>query len=73
MMNIEKTIEALRSNRMDVYHVRTAADAKALALSMIPEGSTCVNGGSVTLAETGIIDSSSTEKGSYISTLVQNG
>ena len=31
MMNIEKTIEALRSNRMDVYHVRTAEEAKALA------------------------------------------
>jgi L-lactate utilization protein LutB len=57
MMNIEKTIEALKSNRMDVYHVRTAEEAKALALSMIPEGSICVNGGSVTLAETGIIDS----------------
>ena len=56
MMNIEKTIEALKSNRMDVHYVRTAEEAKALALSMIPEGSTCVNGGSVTLAETGIID-----------------
>ncbi|MBQ2989639.1 MAG: lactate utilization protein [Clostridia bacterium] len=56
MMNLEKTIEALKSNRMDVHYVRTAEEAKALALSMIPEGSTCVSGGSVTLAETGIID-----------------
>jgi hypothetical protein len=56
MINIEKTIEALKSNRMDVYHVHTADEAKALALSMIPEGSTCVNGGSVTLAEIGMID-----------------
>ena len=56
MINIEKTIEALKSNRMDVHYVRTAEEAKALALSMIPEGSICVNGGSVTLAETGIID-----------------
>ena len=56
MMNLEKTIEALKSNRMDVYYVHTAEEAKALVLSMIPEGSTCVSGGSVTLAETGIID-----------------
>ena len=56
MMNIEKTIEALKANRMEVYYVQTPEEAKALALSMIPEGSSCANGGSVTLAQTGIID-----------------
>ena len=56
MMNIEKTIEALRSNRMEVHHVHTAEEAKALALSMIPEGASIASGGSVTLAEAGIID-----------------
>lgn len=70
MMNIEKTIEALKSNRMDVYHVRTAEEAKTLALSMIPEGSTCVNGGSVTLAETGIIDALKNGNYNYVDRMI---
>lgn len=56
MMNIEKTMDALRANRMDAYYVETPEEAKALALSLIPEGAVCASGGSVTLAETGIID-----------------
>ena len=66
MMNLEKTIEALKSNRMDVHYVQTAEEAKALALSMIPEGATCVNGGSVTLSETGIIDAIKNGNYNYI-------
>ena len=66
-MNIEKTIEALRSNRMDVYYVHTAEEAKELALSLIPEGSSCASGGSVTLAETGIIEA--LKNGSFYSTM----
>ena len=70
MMNIEKTIEALRSNRMDVYRVSTAEEAKTLALSLIPEGSTCVSGGSVTLAETGIIDAIKNGNYNYIDRMI---
>lgn len=70
MMNIEKTIEALKSNRMDVHYVRTAEEAKALALSMIPEGSICVNGGSVTLAETGIIDALKNGNYNYVDRMI---
>lgn len=49
-------MDALRANRMDAYYVETPEEAKALALSLIPEGATCASSGSVTLAETGIID-----------------
>ena len=72
MMNIEKTIDALKSNRMDVYYVRTAEEAKELALSMIPEGSTCVNGGSVTLTETGIIDALKNGNYHYVDRMIPN-
>ena len=70
MMNIEKTMEALRSNRMDVHYVKTAEEAKALALSLIPEGSSCASGGSVTLAETGIIDALKNGNYNYIDRMI---
>ena len=69
-MNIEKTIEALRSNRMDVYYVHTAEEAKELALSLIPEGSSCASGGSVTLAETGIIEALKNGNYNYIDRMI---
>lgn len=70
MMNLEKTINALRSNRMDVHYVATAEEAKALALSLIPEGSTCASGGSVTLAQTGIIDALKNGNYTYIDRMI---
>lgn len=51
-----RTIENLRKNRMEGYFVKTAAEAAELVRSLIPEGSVCRVGGSVTLHETGIID-----------------
>ena len=69
-MNIQNTIEALTSNRMDVYDVKTAEEAKALALSLIPEGSSCASGGSVTLAETGIVDALKNGNYNYIDRMI---
>ena len=66
MMNIDKTLDALRAHRMDAYYVETAEEAKALALSLIPEGAVCASGGSVTLAETGIIDALKNGNYTYI-------
>lgn len=66
MMNIEKTIKALKANRMEVYYAETPEEAKEIALSLIPEGSSCANGGSVTLAQTGIIDALKTGNYQYI-------
>lgn len=55
-MNIEKTIENLKNNNMEVFVAENREEARAIALSLIPEGSVCASGGSVTLKECGIID-----------------
>ena len=62
-MNIEKTIKALEKNNMQVHFVADAAEAKAKVLSLIPEGATVANGGSMTLVDTGILDA--VKSGSY--------
>lgn len=41
---IEKTMEALRKNNMDAYYAETAAQARSLALSLIPAGAVCASG-----------------------------
>ena len=55
-MNIALTAENLKKNNMETFVVKTREEALSLALSMIPEGSVCASGGSVTLKECGIID-----------------
>lgn len=53
---MQRTAEALRQNRMDAYCVKTAAEARQLAGQLMPAGATVGCGGSVTLAETGIME-----------------
>lgn len=53
---IGRTMEALRKNRMEAYYVDSAAEAGAQASSLLQEGDKVAVGGSVTLAETGVID-----------------
>ena len=55
MMNIVKTLDALRKNKMDAYFVNTKEEAKALALSLIPEGSSIGKGGSRTVNDIGLL------------------
>jgi L-lactate utilization protein LutB len=55
-VNILKTVENLKKNNMETFVVKNREEARALALSMIPEGSVCASGGSVTLKECGVID-----------------
>ncbi len=55
-VSIEKTMEALRRNKMAVYYAEDRTKAKEIALSLIKKGAVCVSGGSVTLSETGILD-----------------
>lgn len=55
-MNITKTIENLKKNNMETFLVKTKEEAKALALSFIPEGAVCASGGSVTLKECAIVE-----------------
>ncbi len=65
-MRIEKVMDALRKNNMDAYYVKTKEEARALALSLIPEGAVCASGGSVTLVETGIMDALKNSEYTYI-------
>lgn len=58
-----RTMENLQKNRMEAYFVKNSAEAAELVKSLIPEGSVCRVGGSVTLHETGII--SLLENGNY--------
>ena len=66
MMDLEKTMKALRAHNMDTYLAKDKEEAKKIALSLIPEGSSCANGGSVTLTQTGIIDALKTGNYQYI-------
>lgn len=65
-MKIENVLSALRKNKMDAYYVNTKEEAKALALSLIPEGSVCASGGSVTLSEVGLVDALKSGNYTYI-------
>ena len=53
---IQRTMEALRANNMEAYYVKTAAEVRPFVEQMIPEGAVVSNGGSVSLAETGVMD-----------------
>lgn len=55
-ISIDKTIENLRKNNMGAYFCKDEAEAVQLVSDMIKKGDTISSGGSVTLAETGIID-----------------
>ena len=53
---IQRTMEALRANNMEAYYVKTAAEVRPFVEQMIPEGAVVSNGGSVSLAETGVME-----------------
>lgn len=53
-MNLEKTIENLRRNRMNVVIAENKEAVKEILSQMIPDGSSVTHGGSVTLDECGI-------------------
>ena len=52
---INSLMENLKANNMKPYFVNTRDEAKELVLSLISEGDTVANGGSVTLNETGVL------------------
>lgn len=55
-MRLERTVEALRKNRMDACWVKTKEDALQAVRGMLKKGATVSNGGSMTLGECGIIE-----------------
>ncbi len=55
-MNIEKTVENLRKNNMEVHLVKTKAEACEKTRELLQKGATVAVGGSMTLFYCGIID-----------------
>lgn len=55
-MDIKKTIRNLEKSNMDVYFVKTKDEIIPVLKSLIKDGSTVAVGGSVTLADSGVID-----------------
>ena len=53
---LEKTAAALRANRMDACWVKTKAEALEKVRALLTEGAVVTTGGSMTLAECGIMD-----------------
>lgn len=52
----QTVIKGLESRNMTGYYAKTKEEALSLALSLIPEGASVTNGGSVTIAEIGLVD-----------------
>lgn len=54
--NLAKTVlKGMEKRHMESYYCETSEEAKALALSLVPAGSSVSFGGSVTLNETGVL------------------
>ncbi len=53
---ISSIMEKLEKNNMKPYFCSTAEEAKELVMSLIKEGDTVTNGGSVTMKEIGVMD-----------------
>mgnify|MGYP002627305472 CR=1 FL=1 len=56
-------IKGLRSRNMEGYYAATKEEALKTALSLIPEGSSVTNGGTMSMKEIGLVDA--LEKGNY--------
>ncbi len=53
---ISSVMENLENNNMKPYFCQTGEEAKELVMSLIKEGDTVTNGGSVTMKEIGVMD-----------------
>lgn len=53
---ISSLMENLEKNNMKPFYCKTSAEAKELVMSLISEGATVTNGGSVTMKEIGVMD-----------------
>lgn len=53
---LEKARAALEKNQMQVHIVQTSADVVPLVRQLLPVGGTVSNGGSITLAQCGVMD-----------------
>lgn len=53
---VQQVTDALRANNMDAFYVRSISEVVPFVQDLLPAGCTVGCGGSVTLAETGVID-----------------
>lgn len=65
-LQIQRTMNALEANNMEAHYVERAEQVKDFVAQMIPEGATVANGGSATLAATGVLDLLSSGKYNFL-------
>ena len=63
---IERTMENLKVNKMKPYFVETKEEVLPLVKTLLKEGDTVSNGGSVTLKETGVVEELKSGKYNYL-------
>ena len=63
---IEKTMENLRRNRILPFYAETKEDVLPIVRTLLKEGDTVSNGGSVTLKQTGVIDELKSGRYNYL-------
>lgn len=54
-MRINRTVEALRKNKMEAHYIPDTAALLEKLGELMPEGASCSSGGSMTLEETGVM------------------
>ena len=60
----EKVVSALKKRKFDAYYVANSDEARKKALELIPQGSCVSWGGSVSIAECGLLDA--VKSGDYV-------
>ena len=63
---VKKTMENLRRNNIKPFYVETKEEVVPLIKTLVKEGDTVSNGGSVTLKQTGVIDELKSGKYNYL-------
>ena len=66
MKRINKTGENLRKNNMEFYYAETAGDVAGIVETLIKEGDTITNGGTMTMAECGLTQLLNNGKYNYL-------
>ena len=72
-LQIQRTMNALEANNMEAHYVERAEQVKDFVAQMIPEGATVANGGSATLAATGVLDLLSSGKYNFLDRRTDTG
>lgn len=71
---VRRTMDALRANNMEAYYVKTAAEVRPFVEQLVPAGATVSNGGSMSLAETGVMELLASGRYNYLDrSKVQDG